>query len=785
MLDWLRGARRRQFERDMDEEMRLHLQECSEELQASGAPDGEARRRARVAFGGLERVQEECRDTAGARFFQTLRMDLRFAGRMLRRAPGFTVVAILTLALGISVNTAIFSIVDSLLLRPLPVRDPSQLAVLAFRQGNGPLLTQFSVADAADIRTQAAPVFADMLGFQLGFDGLSRRGKANRVLAAYVTGNYFSMLGLDPERGRLFRPDEGRVPGADPVVVLASDYWHSQFAGDPAIVGQQVQINGQPATVVGIAARGFAGLYPAPEIQAFIPLAMVAHYEPGWPADMMSNRILQNVFVLGRLQPRANLSQAVAALDVIARRLAAQYPATDKGMRLSAYAERRSRPDPTIGPTAVAAAELFLGLAGLVLLLACANLASLLLARGAAREREMAIRAALGAAPGRLRRQVLSECLCLLVPGCAAGLAAGVWIGRMLGSINLHQVTPLLVYRGLDWRVFFYTVAAALVATAAAALAPMRRAAHSDARAALQRSGGGVAGGRHRLRSTLVAVQVAGSTMLLVMAMLFTRSLLAAQRADLGFDPQSVTQMAMDPTEVGANRAQGLHFYSELLQRVGALPGVESAALTSCPPIGVGEYLSNDYLKIGGYQVPSGQGLPLVAYSVVSAGYLGTLRIPVVQGRDFSPNDAAGAPYVAIVNQAFAAKYWPGQDPVGKVFAKLSGATNPKYEVIGVASDSRFLGLTGPIAPYFYLPLAQDYDLGTLQFLQVRSSLPPAALLGAARDVVHTLQPDLPVFDAGTLTASMNTLSGFLVYRLGAGLAVALGLLGLLLAMIG
>ena len=768
---------------ELDAELQSHLEHEVASNVSAGMSPAEARRAALLKFGGVEQLKEECRDMRRTNYLHNLVQDLRYAARMLRKSPGFTAMAVLTLALGIGANTAIFSIVDSLLLRPLPVKDPGQLAVLAFRQGNGPLLTPFSIADFRDIRAQRSGAFSGMLGFQLSLDGISMSGKADRVLTNYVTGNYFSLLGLKPYLGRLILPSEGQKPGADPVTVLSYAFWESHFGGDSSLIGQQIQINGHPATVVGVAPREFNGLYPAPGVEAFVPLAMLRTYEQGWPIDFMTNRILQNLYILARVRPGVSLASVNAALNIVARRLSTQYPTTDKGLHLTAYSERFARPDPATAPTLIAAAALFLTLVALVLLLACANIANLLLVRATARHREMAVRAALGAPRSRLIHQLLTESVLLAFLGGLGGLLLGLWAGRAIGSINLHNPVNVPLYSGFDWRVFVYAFGAALLTGILVGLVPALRVSRTNISTALHESGRSVASGKNRFRTALVVLQVAGSLTLLVMAGLFTRSLIAVQHANLGFDPNNVVNFIMDPTEVGYNETRGLAFYNSLTERVRALPGVQSASLTSALPMG--NYGSNDYLEISGYQNPPGQSLPLVPYAVISPDYFKTMRIPILQGRSFTNADAKGSPYVAIVSEAFAKRFWPHQNPIGQHFAKVSGSANPLYQVVGVAHDARFSGLSGQIDPFFYLPIEQDYSLSSLQALQIRSAAPPDAVIREAQSVIHSLAPDLPVFNVETMNESLDTLAGFLIFQLGAGLAAALGLLGLVLAIVG
>jgi predicted permease len=774
---------RRQADQELDDELRDHVELKTEEYLSKGMASQEARRMALLDMGGIEKRKEECRDTRHVNWLQDLLQDLRYGLRVLRKSPGFTAIVVLTLALGVGANTAIFSMVDSLLLRPLPAKNPDQLTVLAFQQGQGPLLTQFSAADLRDIRAQTSGAFSDMLGHMLAFDGVSLNGKADRAVSEYVTGNFFSLLGMKPYAGRVFVPFEGQTPGEDPITVLSYRYWKTRFGGDTDIVGKRILVNAHPCTVVGIAPPEFRGLYPAPVTQLYFPFGMLGTFEAGWPKDVMSNRVLQNLYVLGRLRPSASLATAQAELNVVARRLSSEYPETNKGMTLSVYPERYARPDPSTAGTLIKAAVLFLVLVGLVLLLACANIANLLLVRATSRAREMAVRAALGAARNRLVRQLLTESILLAIFGGVAGLFLGMSASRAIGSIDVHAPTSIQLLYGFDWRIFVYTFAAALFTGVLVGLVPALRASRTSISAALHESGRAIAGGKNRVRTALVVLQVAGSLMLLVIAGLFARSLGAVEHTNLGFDPHNVVDLTMDPSEIGYDETQGLAFYKSLLDRVRALPGVQSASVSSS--VAMNNYVNTDYLKISDYQNPPGQGLPLVSYSVVSPEYFETMRIQILRGRSFTEADANGAPYTAVVSQAFAARYWPNQDPIGKRFAKVSGITNPVYEVVGVAKDCHFNDLTTPIDPYFYLPLTQDYALSSLQILQIRSAAPPDVVIRETQDVARSLAPNLPLFDIRTMTESLDTLQGFLLFRLASGLAAGLGLLGLILAIVG
>ncbi|HUJ30761.1 MAG TPA: ABC transporter permease [Candidatus Acidoferrum sp.] len=711
---------------------------------------------------------------------EAILQDIKYAIRMLAKNPGFTIVATLTLALGIGANTAIFSMVNAFLLRPLPVKDSQQITVLAFQQKQGPVQNNFSIADYRDIRKQTSEVFSGLFGYQFGMDGLSVNGKPDRVMTNYVSGNFFSALNVQPALGRLILPSEGEVPDADPVMVLGYSYWQTHFGGDTGIVGRKVALDGHPVMIIGVAPKGFHGVYPLLDVQGYLPMGMAAL--EGGSNDFMTNRGLRNFTVLGRLQSDATLKKAQASLSVVAQRLSKDYPKDDQDMSLQVYPELRARPNPDPANTMVVISGLFLGLAALVLLLACVNVANILLVRATVREREMAIRAALGAARSRLIRQLLTESVLLAFVGAVAGIILGYWGSSAVGSLPLGTDLPINVDFGFDWRVFGYALGAALLTGLVVGMVPAIRASRGNLASILHEGGRGVVGGKHRLRSTLVVVQVAGSLTLLIIAGLFMRSLREAQRTNLGFDPSHVVNFAMDPSEIGYSTAQDREFYRNLLDRVRALPGVVSASTASSIPMGY--YNSGDTIEIDGYEPPPGQPKPSAGYNAVSSDYFKTMSIPMVRGRAFTEADTDTAPYVAIVNEHAAKTFWPGQDPIGRHF-KMASDQKHSLEVVGIVKDSRYQGVTGPTAPYFYVSAAQHYESNSLENLQVRTAGALESMIPQIEHVVGSLAPDLPVFDVKTMTEALDTLNGLLMFQLGAGLAAALGILGLVLAIVG
>jgi len=710
----------------------------------------------------------------------TLAQDISYGFRTLRKNPGFTAVAILTLALGIGANATIFSLVDAFLLRPLNVKDPAQITTLAYQLKGGQIITNFSAPDYLDIRQQTSDVFSGLIAYQISIDGISVNGKASRIVTSYGAGNYFSTLGLKPALGRFILPSEEETPGANPVMVLSYSYWKTHFGGDESIVGRKVSVDGRPVTIVGVAPEGFYGLFTFGDIQGYLPLGMATM--AGNPPDFMVNRGFRLLFVLGRLRTGVSLGQAQASLNVVAQRLAQAYPKDDQELSLQVYPELRSRPSPDPKNMIVVISGLFMSLAGLVLLLACVNVANILLVRATIREREMAIRSALGAGRGRLIRQLLTESILLAGGGGLAGILLGYWGSSALAQINFATDLPVRLDFGFDWRVFGFASGAAVLTGIIVGIVPAFRASRGNLAQILHEGGRGLVGGRNRLRSALVVAQVAGSLMLLIIAGLFTRSLAEAQRSNLGFDPSHVANFFMDPNEIGYSEAQGREFYKNLLARVRALPGVVSATTANSTPLGY--YNNGDTATVEGYILPKGEATPVFSYNVISTDYFKTLGIPLLQGRAFTEADDQNALYVGIINEAMAKKYWPNLDPIGRRFTLGAEPSHP-ITVVGVAKDSRYQGVTGTIAPYFYLPFAQHYAINSLEVLQVRTAAAPQAMIPSIEHEIEALAPELPVFDVKTMTEALNTLNGLLVYQIGAILAAALGILGLILALVG
>ncbi len=710
----------------------------------------------------------------------TLVQDIRFGLRMLVRNPAVTIVAVITLALGIGANTAIFSTVNALFLRPLPVQHPERLIYLAPRQPGAPGYTQFSYPDFQDVRSQAAGV-SDVLAYSISLIGFDAGGKAEPIVASYVSGNMFPALGLQPAAGRLISGEETEKAATDPVVVLGYSYWKKKFDGDPSVIGKQVKLNGHGATIVGVAPEGFQGLYSVLEMQAYLPMGMQS-IEIG-SEDFWTRRDLRGLISLGMLRPGIGMRQAQSSVDVVAQRLAQQYPDADKGLSIRLYPERLARPQPSPGNQVLIVGIIFTVLAGLVLLLACSNVANIVLVRATAREREMAVRASLGAGRLRLVRQLLTESVLLALLGGAAGMLLGIWGSRTISSIRMDSPFPVRLDFGFDWRVFTYGMMAALIAGIVAGLFPAWRASRTDLNTVLHEGSRGILAGsaRSRLRSVLVVAQVGASLMLLVAAGLFQRSARNAENLYLGFDPSHLINIGTDPHTVGMDRERAQQFYRQLKDRVRALPGVQSATLAFSVPMGY--YGNTAPVYVEGKVLNPKQGAPDLSYNSVDEDYFTTLRMPILRGRTFAQQDDEHAPPVAIVNAAMAKLFWPDQDAVGKRFS-TKGPGGPFMEVVGVAATAKYFGPAEDPLPYFYIPQAQEL-LSTLRTLQVRTSTKPEPMIPVVIEQVHALAPELPVFISQTMEHSLQGGNGFFFFHLASKLTAALGLLGLALALVG
>jgi predicted permease len=704
--------------------------------------------------------------------------DVRLGFRTLFKAPLFTVAVVLTLGLGIGANAAVFTIVNRLLLKPMPVRDPGGLYVLAVQHEGNNEPHNVSWLDYQDFKDKSG-AFEDLAAYDVSFVGLSTDNRAERITVSYVTSNYFSLLGVAPALGRVLQPGDAAVPGAEPIVILGHSYWKKRFNSDPSVVGRAVIVNGRPFSIAGVVPASFEGAYALVEFDAYLPLSMQAHEDY---QDMITKRDEHSLHVIGRLKPGLERVQAQAAVNVLASQLEAQFPESNKTVRARIIPERLARPEANSADQTPVVAAVFLVLVGLVLLVACVNVINLIMVRATVRQREIAVRAALGAARLRLVRQMLTESVILALLGGLAGAAVGRVCASLIAGIQLPGDLPFRFNLEFDWRVFGYVATVALASGIGVGLLPALRASRADLNSVLREGGRGTSdgGGRQRARSVLVVAQVAVSLVLLIAAGLFVRSVQSAESIDLGFDPAHVLNATMDVAQQGYDETRGRAFYDELLQRAKSIPGVESASLAYSVPLGY--YNAAAFLEIEGQPTSTKSLRPFAGYNAVSPEYLQTIKPRLVQGRFITAQDDPRGRKVAVINQHMARHFWPGQEAIGKRF-RSTDLKNDWLEVVGVVQDAKQSGLFADPAGYFYVPIAQQYM--SQRVLQLRTAGDPGALSSLLAREIRALDPDLPVFDVTTMERMIQGPNGFFLIRMGALFGGALGLLGLALALVG
>jgi len=716
------------------------------------------------------------------KFMETLLQDIRYGLRSLRKSPGLTAIVAATIAIGVGANTAMFSLVNGFLIRPLPVPSPDQLAVLAIQEKNSPLGAHgFSYPEFVAFRQQAAAsceVFGQALA--RGSLGLTSDGRTDRVSITAVSKNYFSGLGVNPALGRLILPNEGEGPGERPVLVLGYSLWQKRFGGDPSVIGKQVRIDGKPVEIVGVVPKQFHGSFSIFEMDGYVPLSTIFPSN-GSGINFWSDRNTRLILAMGRLKPGVSMVKAQSLFDVISERQAEQYPASDKGFSVRVLPERRSRPIPYANNSFFLISALFLVLSAIILLLACTNVVSILMAQTSSRMRELAIRTALGGSRRRLVRQILTETMLLASFGGLLGVLLGMWASSLSGAIHPSGV-PLQLDFGFDWPVFAYAFGLVLFTGIFVGLAPALNATRSDVNAVLhQGNRNELRGyGRHGVRRDLMVLQVAGSLTLLIVAGLFVRSLQNAEHMNLGFNPDQVLNVTLDPKANDYNETQTREFYRELELKVRAMPGVQSASLASSVPIST--FPSGQRIYAENRPVLPDRPVPKILFNRIDSGYFETMSIPVLLGRGFLDSDNERAPLVAVINQTMASRLWPGENPIGKRLS-VESESGPFLEIIGVVRDSKYQSIAEDSQPYFYIPLEQNYT--SFRILQVRSSVAPALLTGQMQREIRELNPAITVVDIRTMEESLQGATGFFIFRLGASLAAFIGTMGLILAVIG
>jgi len=755
--------RRSQFDRDLEEEMRLHRELREQEQIEAGVAPEEARYAARRRFGNDLVLREESREMWGWNWLEHFVQDIRFGLRMLARNPGFTTVAVLTLALGIGANTAIFSVVNAVLLKPLPYADPDRLAVIWVTEPSAP----------GGLFPDTGPDFRDWKAMNHSFEGMSAitiagatltgSGEPRQLRGLTVSPNTFQLLGAQPQLGRSFAPDEGPT-GHNHVVILSYGLWQSAFGGQKNIVGSKVTLDGEGYDVVGVMPKDlrFPSLWGR-NPQFWTPITMDA---PKWKTQRMNHWF----WVLARMKKGVTLKQAAAEMVTISAQLAQQYPQTNTGMS----ARVKSLHEQLTGDVSEVLWVLFAAV-GFLLLIACANVANLLLTKSVGRQREIAIRLAVGAGARRLVRQLLTESVVLFLLGGVAGLAVGMAALRLLLRAAPTGYIPEVISVHLDSRVFGFTFLVAFVTGTLAGLIPALHATRVSFSEMLKESGSAVAASHGLARGLLTVGEIAIALVMLVGAGLATRSLVRLLGVQLGFDPRQVVAGRISlPDSRYPKEPQQKAFFRNLLDRVQALPGVVSAGAASELPLEGG---SNGAVVIEGQPAPKDiWSSPLVESCTVTPNYFRTMRIPLLGGRDVAETDTPEAPLVAVINETMAHRFWPHQDAVGKRF-KQNYPDSKWITVIGVVGDVREFGLAEPAIPEAYYPESQSTSSELV--LVVRTASDPQAQVAAIRNAVHGLDKGLPWYGVQTLSEMVSDSSRekrFVALLLALFAAVALAL---------
>jgi len=701
--------------------------------------------------------------------------DIRYAIRLLGKKPGFTIIAVVSLALGIGANTAIFSLVNTAMLRALPVEQPEQLySVYTSRTGTG--YSIFSYLNYKDFR-QRNEVFTDMILYRFAVASLSRGVENERSWCYLVSGNYFDTLGVRPLLGRGFLPEEAETEGSQPVVVLSYDFWQERFGADPNVIGTTVLINGLTYTVVGVLPAGFKGTELVYSPDFYVPVTMSPQIEPG--SRYLTRRGTENFFALGRLKSGISPQQAEASLNTLASQLAQEFPDTNEGQHITLSPPGLLIPD--MRDSVFGFSGVLMGVVALVLLVACTNLASLLLARATERQKEIAIRLAVGASRTRLIRQLLTESVILSILGGAIGALLAVWITGLVSSFKLPIDFPLIINIEIDRSVLIFSILLSLVTGVIFGLIPALQATRPDLAGTLKDESGVGGYRRSRLRNGLVVAQLALSLLLLIAAGLVVRSLYT-QAISPGFNAENLVTVSFDLSLQGYDRARGKEFTKRLIERCAALPGVSNASMIGYLPLSLNR--SYDTVHIEGAPPLRGANVPNVMNYQIWPHYFNTMGVSFVRGRDFTEQDTEEGKAVVIVNEAFARRFWPGEDSLDQALGKrfsTSGPEGPFMEIAGIVSDGKYISLQEDPTPFYFTSMTQDYTAGGSVVARVRSN--PQTAIAAIRQEVLKLDPQMPLYDVKTMTEHLG-LSLFPA-RVAGILLGSFGLLVLILAAVG
>jgi predicted permease len=773
-------ARRAQDER-LREEIDEHIALQTAENIRAGLSPVEARRQAMLKFGGVEAIKQDYRARRGLPFVENVVQDVRFALRSLRRTPGLTTFVIITLALGIGMTSATFSMVDALIFRPYPVPHPSTIVTLVSTTHDSPF-DDFSYREYLDIRDKTNSydgVIANADMEAVGFS--SEPGATPRIKGGMmVSGNYFHVLGVEPRLGRGFREDEDQVPGRNPVVILGPDFWRHEFASNPSVLGKTILLNGAKFTVVGVAPDSFPGMLTFGHPDFYMPLAMAPVFSTNIQKNFFEDRDDRELTVQGRLKPGISLEQARNEVAVLAKNFEDEYPNVNRGRGAVVFTQFQAR---TTEDDNWKFGVIFLILALAVLLVACTNVAGLLLSRSRARAREIAVRLALGAGRLRLIRLLLTESMILATLGGLAGIAIGYGVVEWFhskDSIVFATELPMAIPFQMDKRVLLACVGLSVLSAVLFGLAPALQSTRVDLVNALKSADVDVPG-RKRLwgRNMLVIAQVSMSLMLLTASFLMARGFQHDLMQNTGFTKDHLLMTKFDPRLIQYNATQTQQFYKLLAERMRETPGVQSVALTQNIPLGNDDFDGVAFVPDGFQMAPDRSNFNSVM-DTVDEGYFATMGIPILRGRTFLPTDTADSPRVVIVNEHFARHYWPSGDALGK-HIRLDNSAGTPVEIVGVSQTIKYQNTQSPM-DFVYMPLAQHPVARMV--LMLRSTGDPLQLVQPVKDVVRSLDTNLPMLQT-------RPYEDFYVNqavkgpRIAIDLVGTMGLVGLLLAVAG
>jgi macrolide transport system ATP-binding/permease protein len=774
-MGWLRRLRGTFSRSDhvFEEERRFHLDARTDEYVQSGMSLADARRAALRRFGNTTLIKEQAQDVNMFRWIDDLRRDTGYALRMLWRSPGFSVLAILCLTLGIGANAAVFSWIEGILLRPYPlvVEQDRLFAVTGTDRGAG--RADVSWPDWLDLQRNSTLVEA-FIGEKITGSTLSIGDRAERATGSMVSANYFDAIGVRPILGRGFEPGEDAGRNAHPVTVISYQVWQERFRGDPNIIGKTQVLSGLPHTIVGVTPKGFFGTFVGYAFQFWVPASMQSQFDAG--VYKLEDRAARWIEGYVRLKPGVTIEQAQAELSGIAARLEADYPETNRGRGIRLWPLWQTPFNnagallPTLGISLVVVLS--------VLLIACANVGNLLLVRAFARQQEMTIRLSVGAGRGRLVKQLMTEGLILSAIAAAGGLVVAHWLRNALALLTPPRGGVLLRLPGeLDWRVLALSAGVGVISTLLFGLVPAMLSSNIDLAGALRSQSGGVVGSRSRawVRSTLVLVQMSLSFVLLVGAGLLIQSMQAVRTASPGFSTQDVLATSVDLFTAGYDPQRAKNFQDELIDRLQAIGGVESAAFSRMTPFSYRTY-STAPIAVDGYDAPPDQQ-PTSEYNEIGPGFLATMGIPLVSGREFTRADNETARPVAIVDETTAAQFFRGADPVGRR-VQVKGRW---MQIVGVARAAKYRNLLEPPRPFLYVPLRQNFSATTA--LLIKTSQGPAALAPALVREIHVLDANVAPSELITMREQVDRTTAS--QRISVTVLVVFGGLALLLAAIG